>query len=99
MNIEKKKIVRVTSCSVEKTYNMTMLGPYHNYFANGILTANSHSVSYGLLAYHTAFLKAHYPAHFWAAVLSNEMDNSDKVARYIEKPKNMGIEILPPDVN
>jgi DNA polymerase III subunit alpha len=99
MNIEKAKIVRVTPCSVEKTYNMTMRGPDHNYFVNGILTANSHSVAYGLLAYHTAYLKARYPAHFWAAVLSNEMDNSDKVARYIDKPKQMGIEILPPDVN
>jgi DNA polymerase III subunit alpha len=99
MKIEKAKIVRITPCSVEKTYNMTMHGPEHNYFANGILTANSHSVAYGLLAYHTAYLKARYPAHFWAAVLSNEMDNSDKVARYIDKPKQMGIEILPPDVN
>ncbi|MEW6733635.1 MAG: DNA polymerase III subunit alpha [Acidobacteriota bacterium] len=59
----------------------------------------SHSMAYGLLAYHTAYLKAHYPAHFWAAVLSNEIDNSDKVARYIDKAKHMGIEILPPDVN
>ncbi|MBL8148825.1 MAG: DNA polymerase III subunit alpha [Blastocatellia bacterium] len=59
----------------------------------------SHSVAYGLLAYHTAYLKAHYPAHFWSAVLSNELDNQDKVARYIEKAKRMGVEILPPDVN
>jgi DNA polymerase-3 subunit alpha len=59
----------------------------------------SHSVAYGLLAYHTAYLKAHYPAHFWAAVLSNELDNSDKVARYIEKTRQMEIQILPPDIN
>src|SRR5262249_52566266 len=59
----------------------------------------SHSLAYGLLAYHTAFLKAHYPAYFWAAVLSNEIHNSDKVSRYIDKAKQMGIEILPPDVN
>jgi DNA polymerase-3 subunit alpha len=59
----------------------------------------SHSLAYGLLAYHTAYLKAHYPAHFWAAVLSNEIDNSEKVARYIDKAKQMGLEILPPDIN
>lgn len=99
MKIEKTKIIRVTPQPVEKTYNMTMRGPFHNYFANGILTANSHSVSYGLLAYHTAYLKAHYPAHFWAAVLSNEIDSAEKVSRYIDKAKQMGIEILPPDVN
>lgn len=59
----------------------------------------SHSVAYGLLAYQTAYLKAHYPTHFWAAVLSNELGNSDKVARYINKAREMGIDILPPDVN
>lgn len=59
----------------------------------------SHSVAYGLLAYQTAYLKAHYPTHFWAAVLSNELDNSDKVARYIDKARKMGIDILPPDIN
>lgn len=59
----------------------------------------SHSVAYGLLAYHTSYLKAHYPAHFWSAVLSNELDNSEKVARYIDKAKMMNIELLPPDIN
>jgi DNA polymerase-3 subunit alpha len=59
----------------------------------------SHSVAYALLAYQTAYLKAHYPTHFWAAVLSNEIDNTDKVARYINEARSSGIEILPPDVN
>lgn len=59
----------------------------------------SHSMAYGFLAYHTAFLKAHYPAHFWAAVLSNELNDIEKVARYIDKAKQMGLKILPPDIN
>lgn len=59
----------------------------------------SHSMAYGLLAYHTAYLKAHYPAHFWAAVLSNEMDSSDKMGRYIDKAKQMGLDVFPPDIN
>lgn len=59
----------------------------------------SHSVAYALLAYQTAYLKAHYPTHFWAAVLSNELDNSDKVGKYISELRSAGIEILPPDVN
>jgi len=99
MKIEKTKIVRVTPCSLEKTYNMTMRGPNHNYFANGILTANSHSVAYSYLAYQTAYLKAHYPTHFWAAVLSNEINNTAKVVKYIEEARGQGIEILPPDIN
>jgi DNA polymerase-3 subunit alpha len=59
----------------------------------------AHSFSYGYLAYQTAYLKAHYPTHFWAAVLSNELNNTDKVVRYINEARGDGIEILPPDVN
>ena len=99
MKIEKTKIVRVTPCAVEKTYNMTMRGPSHNYFANGILTANSHSVAYAFVAFQTAYLKAHYPAHFYAAVLTNEADNTDKVLKYTAEARSQGIAILPPDIN
>jgi DNA polymerase-3 subunit alpha len=59
----------------------------------------SHSFAYAYLAYQTAYLKAHYPPHFYAAVLSNEIENSDKVARYIAEMKSLGIELFPPDVN
>lgn len=59
----------------------------------------SHSAAYALIAYRTAYLKAHYPALFMAAVLSSEVDNTAKVATYINVCKEMGIEILPPDIN
>lgn len=59
----------------------------------------SHSVAYALIAYQTAFLKAHYPAEFMAAVLSADMDNTDKVVMLIDECRNMNIEILAPDVN
>ncbi|QQS47761.1 MAG: DNA polymerase III subunit alpha [Acidobacteriota bacterium] len=59
----------------------------------------SHSFAYAYLAYQTAWLKVHYPAHFFAAVLSNEITNTEKVARYISEMKLFGIELLPPDVN
>ncbi len=99
MKIEKVKITRVTPVGKAQTYNMEMRGPHHNYFANGILTANSHSVCYAYVAFQTAYLKAHYPAHFYAAVLTNEVDNSDKVLRYSAEAKNNGIRILPPCIN
>src|SRR5215475_3127701 len=99
MKMEKTKIVRVTKRSVEKTYNMTMRDPHHNYFVEGLLTANSHSFAYAYLAYQTAYLKAHHPTHFYAAVLSNEIANTSKLARYIGEMKVFEIEILPPDVN
>jgi DNA polymerase III subunit alpha len=59
----------------------------------------SHSVAYALVAYHTAWLKAHYPAEFMAAVLSADLDKTDKIANLIEDCRAMGLEILPPDVN
>jgi DNA polymerase-3 subunit alpha len=59
----------------------------------------SHSAAYALLAYQTAYLKAHYPAEFMAAVLSSDMDNTDKVVMLIEECRTMKIEILPPNVN
>lgn len=99
MSLREIKIVRVTPAGVAPTYNLTMRAPHHNYFVNDILTANSHSVCYGVLAYRTAYLKAHYPSHFWAAVLTNELNDSEKVARYIESAREQGVEILPPDVN
>jgi DNA polymerase-3 subunit alpha len=59
----------------------------------------SHSVAYSVLSYQTAWLKAHYPAEFMAALLSSEIGNTDKVVEYINEARELGIEILPPDVN
>jgi DNA polymerase-3 subunit alpha len=59
----------------------------------------AHSFAYGYLAYQTAYLKAHFPTHFWAAVLSNELNNTAKVVKYINEARGQGIQILPPDVN
>ncbi len=59
----------------------------------------SHSVAYGWISYQTAFMKANFPVEFMAAVLSNEISNTDKIAIFVGECKRMGIEILPPDVN
>lgn len=59
----------------------------------------SHSAAYALIAYQTAYLKAHYPASYMAAVLSADMDNTEKVAALIEECRAMKLEVLPPDVN
>lgn len=58
-----------------------------------------HSVAYALIAYQTAWLKRHYPADFMAAVLSADMQNTDKVVINIEECREMGLELQPPDVN
>lgn len=59
----------------------------------------SHSAAYALVAYQTAWLKAHYPAQFMAATISSDMDKTDKVVTFIDECRNMGVELLPPDVN
>ena len=59
----------------------------------------SHSAAYALLAYQTAYLKAHFPAEFMAAVLSSDMDNTDKVVGFIEECRAMKLEVIPPDIN
>lgn len=59
----------------------------------------SHSVAYALIAYQTAWLKAHYPAAFMAAVMSSELDNTDKIMGFITECRSMGLQVLPPDIN
>jgi DNA polymerase-3 subunit alpha len=59
----------------------------------------SHSAGYGLIAYQTAFLKAHYPAEFLASMLTATKSNKDKTAVYLNECRRMGIEVLVPDVN
>jgi DNA polymerase-3 subunit alpha len=72
----------------------TLMAQFADYGFN-----RSHSYAYAYLAYQTAYLKAHYPTHFFAAVLSNEITNTDKLAKYISEMKAFGITLLPPDVN
>ncbi|MDP9266817.1 MAG: DNA polymerase III subunit alpha [Acidobacteriota bacterium] len=59
----------------------------------------SHSAAYALLAYHTAYLKTHYPVEFMAALLTSETGSTDKVVKYINECREMGIAVEPPDIN
>lgn len=68
------------------------------YFA-GYGFNKSHSTGYAVISYQTAFLKANYPVEFMTALLTSERNNTDKIADYISECIQMGIEILPPDVN
>jgi len=59
----------------------------------------SHTVAYALVAFQTAYLKAHYPVEFMASLLTSEMGNQDKMVTYIKACKTMGLKVLPPDIN
>ncbi len=59
----------------------------------------SHSAAYGVISYQTAYLKAHYPVEFMAGLLSNEINNTEKISIFVGECRRMGISILPPDIN
>jgi DNA polymerase-3 subunit alpha len=76
------------------TYVFDLMEKFAGYGFN-----KSHSAAYALVAYQTAWLKTHYPAAFMAAVLSSDMDNTDKVVILIEECRQMKLVILPPTIN
>jgi len=76
------------------TYIFDLMEKFAQYGFN-----RSHSAAYALISYQTAWLKAHYPAAFMAAVLSSDMDNTDKVLHLADECKTMGIALSPPNIN
>ncbi len=76
------------------TYIFDLMEKFAGYGFN-----KSHSAAYALVSYQTLWLKQHYPAEFMAAVLSADMDNTDKVVTLIEECKEMGLKVVPPSVN
>ncbi len=76
------------------TYVFDLMEKFAGYGFN-----KSHSAAYALVAYQTAWLKAHYPAAFMSAVLSSDMDNTDKVVTLIEECRQMKLELCPPNIN
>ncbi|WP_460946630.1 DNA polymerase III subunit alpha [Okibacterium endophyticum] len=71
-----------------------ILLPFSDYAFN-----KAHSAAYGVVSYWTAYLKAHYPAEYMAALLTSVGDSKDKLAIYLNECRRMGIRVLPPDVN
>ena len=71
-----------------------VLVPFSDYAFN-----KAHSAAYGMISYWTAYLKAHYPAEYMAALLTSVSDQKDKSAVYLNECRRMGIKVLPPDVN
>ncbi|NLY40746.1 MAG: DNA polymerase III subunit alpha [Desulfovibrionales bacterium] len=59
----------------------------------------SHSAAYALISYQTAYVKAHFPSEFMAAMITSEVSNSDKILAHVSACRDIGIEILPPDIN
>jgi DNA polymerase-3 subunit alpha len=92
------EVATIEDTGVEEVYDLTVEGT-HNFVANDLVVHNSHSAAYSLVAYRTAYLKAHYPPEFMAAAMTNEMDNTDKLSKVLEEARSMGLEVLPPSIN
>ncbi|MFO8174496.1 MAG: LAGLIDADG family homing endonuclease, partial [Longimicrobiales bacterium] len=101
------RVVSIEPVGETRTYDLEVPG-HHNFVADDFIVHNSHSAAYSLLSYHTAWLKAHYPAEFMAALLSSVLDKTDDVVKYIGECRELHkhlpgvsepLEVLPPDVN
>jgi len=84
--------------AIEPTYDFEVPGAA-NFIANGVVVHNSHAAAYALVAYQTAYFKANYPVEFMAALLTSEMGDTDKIVKYIDECRAMGLRVQPPDVN
>ncbi len=91
-------VVSIEFAGEQAVYDLTIEGA-HNFIANDILVHNSHAADYAVLTMQTAFLKCHYPAEYMTALLSVHRDDSDKVSTFLAECRDLGIPILPPDVN
>ena len=91
-------VVSIEAAGEAMTYDLEVAYT-HNFIADDLVVHNSHSAAYGALSYQTAYLKAHYPVEFAAALLTVERANSDKVAEYAADARHLGIDVLPPDIN
>jgi DNA polymerase-3 subunit alpha len=90
----------VAGCQKNKVAPRVVEKLWRNMEAAGDYSFNkSHAVGYALIAYQTAFLKANYPKEYMAATISSVMSTKDKVPFYVNVAADMGIEVLPPDVN
>ncbi len=83
---------RISAKKAEKLFDL--MAKFAEYGFN-----KSHSAAYAMIAFQTAYLKAHFPVEFMAALMSSEMGNADKILRYLSECRDKGMEVLPPDVN
>jgi len=95
-----RKPVQIRFLGWHRGYDLQVDHPEHNFLlASGLCCSNSHSAAYALVAYQTLWLKAHYPAAFMAAVLSADMDNTDKVVTLIDTCREIPLKVMPPAIN
>jgi len=91
-------VVEIGNAGVEDVYDLEIEDD-HNFVADGLIVHNSHSAAYALIAYQTAYFKAHHPAAFMAANLTALMGDTDSVKGLVEDSRALGLTVEPPSVN
>lgn len=96
------RVVSVEADGEADTYDVTMDAPNHNFVVgSGLVTCNSHSMSYGLTGYDTAYLKSHFPVQFytsWLSFAEDKVKPDQEVMELVEDARRQGVLVLPPDV-
>jgi hypothetical protein len=97
-----KTIVAIDYVGEEEVYDVEMEGPNHNFVTStGIVTSNSHSISYSMLSYYTAYIKAHFPLQFYCSWLQGakwKIDPSEEKKSLVNAAKKFNIEVCPPSL-
>lgn len=95
-------IIAINEDSIEDTWDVTMDDPHHNFVVNdGIVTCNSHAVSYAMISYATSWLKCHFPHEFFTSYLTYSQykgDPKEEIYKLVQDARLFGVDILPPDV-
>jgi 5-methylcytosine-specific restriction endonuclease McrA len=96
------KIISIEPVGKEAVFDVEMEGPNHNFVIdNGIVTSNSHSISYAMVGYYTAFCKTHFPLQFYASYLKGAIWKQkplDEIKTLVNDAKKQDISVLPPDI-
>lgn len=97
-----ERIMSIEDCGEKRVYDIEVYGDTdedHVYFADGLLTHNSHSVAYSALSYITAYLKTNYSAEFMASLISSDKDINKRSVWINDAKETMRLKIIPPDIN
>jgi len=100
--VEIVKIKSIELDGIEDTWDITMDAPNHNFITNnGIITCNSHAISYGMIAYQTCWVKCHFPQEFFTSYLTFSQykgDPKEEIYKLVQDARLFGVDILPPDI-
>ena len=97
--INKEKITSIELLGMEDVYDVEMASPSHTLTVNdGIVVSNSHSAAYGMTAWATAWLKAHYPCEFMASLIDSNCKDHEKLQKYVSEALELGIRVAPPQL-